>query len=102
MKKFKMGKDALILSIMTLIAVLTWIGFDVYRAATESTIPKVTREQMKSLNPEIKRSVIDSLKGNLSFSQEELEITIQAPTPEPTAPVATEAGQTATESAILE
>jgi hypothetical protein len=52
---------------------------------------------MKSLNPEIKRLVIDSLKNNLSFSQEELETTIRAPA----APVATEAGQTATEGGTL-
>jgi hypothetical protein len=97
MKKFEMGKDALTLSIMTLITILTWVGFDIYRAYSKSTIPQVTREQMKTLNPEIKRSVVDSLKGNLSFSQEELETIIQTPTP-----AATEAGQTATEDGILE
>lgn len=98
MKKFKMGKDALILSIMTLITILTWVSFDVYRAATETTITKATQEQMKSLNPEIKRFVIDSLKNNLWIPQEELETII----PVPAAPVATEVGQTTTESGTLE
>lgn len=72
MKEFKLGKNILILSIMTLITVLTWIGFEVYRVATKTTIPKVTQEQLTPLNPKIKKETIEKLKTNISFSEEEL------------------------------
>lgn len=80
--KFKLGKDALILAILTLITVLTWVGFDVYQAAKKTTITKATQEQMRSLDPKINRKTIDSLKENLSFSQEELNFEASQPTTE--------------------
>lgn len=74
MKDFKLGKDALILAIITLITVLTWIGFEVYWAVRRTTIPKVTQEQMRPLDPKIKTETIEKLKTNLWFSEEELNI----------------------------
>lgn len=101
MKKFKLGKDALILSIITLLTVLTWIGFDVYRAAHQTTITKVTEEQMVSLDPKIKTETLESLKSNLSFSEEELKTTT-TPMIESTETTTPEGEQTSTESAALE
>ncbi|MGB9707671.1 MAG: hypothetical protein ACPL1D_02885 [Microgenomates group bacterium] len=72
MNSFKLGKDALIFSVITLITVLTWIGFEIYFVATKTTIPKVTQEQMAPLNPKIKKETIEQLKANLWFSEEEL------------------------------
>lgn len=90
MKKFKLSKDILILSIITLITVLTWVGFEVWLAATKTTITKVTKEQLSPLNPNLSRETIESLKNNFSLSEEEMR---QA---------ATESSQTSTESATLE
>ena len=59
---------------MTLLTVLTWIGFEIYRTATKTTIPRVTQEQMKPLDPKIKKEVIEKLRKNLWFSEEELLI----------------------------
>ena len=73
MNEFKLGKNALIISIMTLITVLTWIAFEVYRMATKTTIPKVTQEQMAPLNPQIKKETIEKIKQNIWLSPEELE-----------------------------
>jgi hypothetical protein len=73
MNELKLGKNALILSIMTLITVLVWIAFEVYRTATKTTIPKVTQEQMAPLNPQIKKEVIEKIKENIWFSAEEVE-----------------------------
>jgi hypothetical protein len=73
MNEFKLGKDALILSIMTLITVLTWIIFEVYRTATKTTIPKVTQEQMAPLNSQIKKEIIEKLKENIWLSPEEAQ-----------------------------
>lgn len=72
MSGFKLGKDALIFSIMTLITVLTWISVEVYLTATKSTIPKVTQEQMIPLNPVIKKEAIEKIKTDFWFSEEEL------------------------------
>ncbi len=72
MKEFKLGKDALILAIMTLITAMTWVGLEVYRVSVKTTIPKITQEQMQSLNPSLDVKAIEDLKTNLSFSDEEL------------------------------
>lgn len=79
MKKPKLGKDALTLSIMTLITVLTWIGFAIYRTTIRSTITQATQEQMKPLDPKINKQTLESLKNNRSFSQEELDLVVQMP-----------------------
>lgn len=71
--KIKLDKNTLISSILTLITILIWIGLDVYRALTKTTITKVTQEQMQPLEPKIKKDVIQELKSNLSFSEEELK-----------------------------
>jgi len=75
MKGLKLGKDALTISIMTLITVLTWTGFEVYRTYSKTTITKVTQEQMSPLNPVIKTEVIEALKANFTFTEEELNTT---------------------------
>lgn len=92
--KFKLGKDALILSIMTLLTVITWIFFEVYRTLHKQASTQITKKQMEPLDPKINTTIIQALKENLSFSNEELNI---VPTPTPT-----EAVTTSTESAIME
>ena len=70
--KPKLGKDALILSATTLITVLVWIGFEIHQTATKSTISKLTQQQMAPLSPKINKKILQTLKDNFSFSQEEL------------------------------
>ena len=74
MKEFRLGKDALILAIMTLITAMTWVGLEVYRVSIKTTIPKITQEQMRSLDPSLDTKVIKDLKADLSFSDEELNL----------------------------
>lgn len=62
----KLGKEALVLAVMTLITIITWLIFDVYRTSKKTTITETTKEQMKLLNPEINREIIDSLKNSIS------------------------------------
>lgn len=76
MEKFKLGKNALILSIMTLLAVLTWIGSEVYWTIKKTTITEITKEQMAPLDPKIDKELILSLKTNLSLPEEELNTAI--------------------------
>lgn len=72
MKEFKLGRDALVLAIMTLITAMTWVGLEVYRVSVKTTIPKITQEQMQVLSPSLDTKAIEDLKANLSFSDEEL------------------------------
>lgn len=123
MKKFKLGKDLLTLTIITLLAVITWIAVEIWLIATETTITKVTREQMLPINPQINAQIIESLKSNFTLSDEEIEELISNPPAtavsdeteeqeedlveieEPITELdqaATESSQVSTESAILE
>lgn len=74
MKEFRLGKDALILAIMTLITAMTWVGLEVYRVSIKTTIPKITQEQMQSMDSSLDTKVIEDLKADLSFSDEELNL----------------------------
>lgn len=74
MKRKQPGLDILILSILTVITVFTWTGFEVYQALTKSEIPAVLKHQIEPLNPSIKREVLESLKERKGFSVEELII----------------------------
>lgn len=101
-RKIKLDKNTLISSVMTLVTVLVWLGLDVYRALTKTTITEVTQEQMKPLDPKIKKDVIQELKNNLSFSEEELN-TLPIVLKEETAlPKEVEESPEATEEASLE
>lgn len=105
-KLLKLDKNTLISSIMTLITVLVWIGFDVYRVLTKTTITKATQEQMRALDPRINREIIEELKSNLSFSEEELNkasiIIVEEPVGEPESTEEIESSSEATEAAIPE
>ncbi len=124
MKKFKFGKDALFLTIFSLLTILTWVSFEVWQSATQNTIPIVTREQVLPLNAKFNKEIFDQLEQNFSFSQEELDTahanpiteinlnenndsqaTISAENQEPQEseqPTATNSSQAASESAIVE
>lgn len=97
MKRLQFGKDALILSIMTLMTVLVWIGFDVYRVLTKTEIPQVLQKQIASLNPKIDRETIGRIKIKKTISEEELKtipLPVIMPSPEATpASEATESGE---------
>jgi hypothetical protein len=86
MKKIKLGKDALTLSILTLVTVLTWIGFDVYKALTKSEIPRVLQKQIAPLNPKVDWEIIEELRNKKTVSEEELKTVVipeVSPSPEP-------------------
>jgi hypothetical protein len=95
MKKIKLSKDLLFLTIFTLITVLTWVGLAVWSAASKTTINEVTQQQMAPLNPVINKNIIESLKKTSYFSEEEMNFSNQPL-------ITTESSQTTTGSAILE
>ena len=52
------GKEVLILSIITLSTVISWIVYDVYHAATRSTVSAVQQTLMKPLTPQFDHETI--------------------------------------------
>ena len=84
MKKSRLGKEALTLSIMTVVTVVLWIAFDVYHAATKATKTKVTAEQLAPLDSRLNKETITNLKESLYFTEEEMNLESQ-PTEEPVA-----------------
>lgn len=64
-KKTKASRDLLVLSILTLVTILTWIGMDVYRSLTKSKIPDVLEKQLLPLDPTIETNIFDVLEGRL-------------------------------------
>jgi len=73
MSEFRLGKNALIVSIMTLVTVLVCIVFEIYRIMNKVTIPEVTQEQMAPLNPQIKKEIIEKIRKDIWLSLEEAE-----------------------------
>jgi len=108
MKKLQLGKDALILAILTLITVITWIAFDVYRILAKTEIPRILQKQIAPLDSKIPVTTLEELEERISFSQEELgQVAVPVPEEESTEEelteeAATEGGAEATESGILE
>lgn len=55
-------RDTLLLSILTLVTTAGWITFDVYHSYADSTITTEVEEQISSITPTFKSTVIDSIK----------------------------------------
>lgn len=66
------SSNTLVIGVFTLLAVGSWVAFDVYRGLTKSTIPKVLQEQIKPLKTEFDEELINNLKGRRQFSDEYL------------------------------
>lgn len=80
--KFKLGKNTLVLSLLTLITILSWIFFEAYRTINKNTISKTTQEQMNPLNPTLNIKIINELKNKSFLDEAELNI-FTAPEPKP-------------------
>jgi len=103
MKKLELGKDALILAILTLITVFTWIAFDLYRILTKTEIPQVLQKQIAPLNPKIPSATLEELESRISFTQEELNRAYVPVVEEELVEETTiESGAVATEGGVLE
>lgn len=61
MRKKKFSRDLFIVSILTLITVITWIALDIYRVFNKNEIPKVLREQIEPLDPNLDIKIFNNL-----------------------------------------
>lgn len=70
--KLKGDKNILTIAILTLVIVLTWAGFDIYRSITKPTLPKILEKQTRKLEPEFDMETLDNLKKRKKVGEEEL------------------------------
>lgn len=80
MKKQTIGKDLLILSILTTISVAVWIAVDIYKALYKSDIPQVLKIQMEPLNPKLDTIILEQLESRKFFDLKEEFIPPPLPT----------------------
>lgn len=76
-QEFKFGKNMLVLSIMTLITVIVWVGYEVYSAYTKTTVPRIIKELIKPLSPNINETAIEEIKKKYQIPEGELDIVTQ-------------------------
>ena len=62
-RKAKIGRDLLVIAILTLITILVWVGMDVYRSLIKQEVPEVLRKQVLPLEPELETKVFDYLES---------------------------------------
>jgi len=71
-KKKKISQEFLTLSVLTLITVLVWAGFEIYWAYNKSTIEVDVRQQLAPLDPKLDRETLKKLQERREISFEEL------------------------------
>lgn len=76
-QEYKFGKNILVLSIMTLITVIVWVGYEVYSAYTQTTVPRIIKELTTPLNPRIDEEAIEDIEEKYQIPEEELNIATQ-------------------------
>lgn len=95
MNQLKFGKNILIISLMTLLTVFSWIGFEVYRTYTKTTVPKIIKDLIKPLNPTLNQNLFEEIDKKYYLSTEELNL-VSTPSPileeESTSQTATQEG----------
>lgn len=60
-----MNKNFVTILFLTLVTIVIWIGFQVFKAATTSTIPAPTQKQIQKLDPNLDTSVFDDLETKI-------------------------------------
>lgn len=66
------GQNLVGLMIFTLITIMAWIGFDVYRTLNKKSLPTINEEEVKPFNPVLDTNMTEMLKKRFSPSEEEL------------------------------
>lgn len=60
-----MSKNLVTILFLTLITLVFWVAFQIFRVGSESTIPQPTQEQIRELDPNLDKSVFEDLKKSL-------------------------------------
>jgi hypothetical protein len=106
-RKSSLSSGILLIGIFSLLAVGSWVSFDIYRAIVKTTVPKVLQNQLQPLNPEIDSNLVNSLRNRKKYDDSYLNTlqpkfllddestvnTAPTPTPTPTEKVATNSSE---------
>lgn len=65
--------DLLVIGVISLLAVGSWVTFEVYRATVKTTLPRVLQRQIKPLKGKINPETMENLKGRRQFETSLLE-----------------------------
>ncbi len=57
-----MNKNLVSILFLTLITIVIWVGFQIFKITTSTTIPAPTQEQIEKLDPNLDTGVLDDLK----------------------------------------
>lgn len=68
-KNGEWSRGVLIIGVFTLLAVGSWVGFEIYRSATKTTLPTVLQSQIQPLEPEVDQKLIDDLKSRQRYDE---------------------------------
>lgn len=60
-----MSKNLVTVLFLTLITLLLWIGYQIFKVSSESTIPQPTEKQIKPIDPNLDKSVFEILKKSI-------------------------------------
>ena len=60
-----MNKNLIPILFLTLITIVVWVAFQVFKITTSSTIPKPTQNQIQELDPNLDTSVFEDLESAL-------------------------------------
>lgn len=55
-----MSKDLMLLLLLTVLTVIAWGGFDLYRASTRPTLPRDVQKLIVPLDPKLDFSILES------------------------------------------
>lgn len=62
MRRKGWDKDIIFLLVATLLFVLSWVGFEIYRAYTKVELPTDVEKHFQELNPSLNMKVFDRLE----------------------------------------
>ena len=62
MPRKHLDRDIVMLLVFTLITLVSWVGFEVYRAFTKVQIPEVSAKYLVPLNPTLNTQVLTVLE----------------------------------------
>ncbi len=58
-----MNKDWIALLTLSLITSFAWIGFEVYRAATQPAIPQIEEKYVRPLDPTLDQTALEIIRA---------------------------------------
>jgi hypothetical protein len=70
------NRNSLLILIVSTVAVLFWVGFELARSYYLSTTPEIVEEQMRALNPKIDTAVLEQLSQRWQISDQALQETL--------------------------